>query len=386
MSVLITLLRILFSIIMLILWVVFVMRIFAPGTPETAFFFRWMQTNLMQPGLDSIVQFLIAPVSWVFGQISHYFPADIKPWIPISPAPALFHLICEFLLKIPGLTGTGFGQDLVQGKGLPMFPGIVDWRLPLSAMFWGWVEALIFKFYYGLSRAANRLHREQHRQALDTLIRQSYAEQQQALPDPIIDASKGQLFNQLTQGLQGLQSELQSLPGMGNVDPLTQLLNKKVFLQRLSQEIDNAKMAESCLAVIEADIDDLDILNHTHSHVGGDAFLREVGRIFSQISTPQGKAIACRLEGGKLAMMLTHTSPDVAQRTAELLRVQIQQTQLSDFLKVKATASFGVHIVCFTPSNGSFELTAVDLLSKADAQMYKAKRSGKNQVLISVLP
>lgn len=380
MSIVITLLRFGFAVLSLALWSLFLLRIFAPGTAETAFFFRFT-TQTVQPYLEQAGHWATLPIQWLLHHLEGFLPPEARLLFPILPAGSALNLLAGLLLSIPGLSGTGFGQALSRGDYLPLFPGVIDWRLPLAWFFWRWVEAFLLMPLENFRKLRYKRQKEQQMAKLDELIRQSYS----STPHVMLETQDTASGTLLTNMAHQLKDGLNTLPVIGNVDPLTRLLHQRVFLRHLEQALESTKKTGGYLAIITADIDNLGVLNELHGRIAGDAALREISGLFSQLATPQGNALACRMEGGKLALMLTQTSPDAAHRIAKLLCSQTEALRLKDFPNVRLSASFGVYVAHFTPGNGSFSLTAQEMLTKADGQLYKAKRSGKNQVAVGLL-
>lgn len=368
------LVRLIFTGISFLLCTVFVLRIFAPGTAETAFVFQFVQQ--FQPGLDQCIRVLLLPISWPLSVLQPHLPVSIKAWFPITLAVDFITTFASWLLKVPLIAHSKLGVSLSQHRYESLIPGTMDWRFVLALFFWSFVEAQIMARLRPIIRNRRQLESIARQQDLELLRQQSVNETERLI---LLQQETALFFQNM---VRNVKEEFQTLPGIGSTDALTGLAQSKLFMQRVSQELEQGRLMGTCVALIMADVDDLGLINSMHSRMAGDAVLKEVGSLLAQVATPQGPALACRLEAGRFALLLSQTSPEMSQRTAEMLRHQINQLKLPDFQNVHITASFGVFAHQFTVDDVIWD--AQGFLSKADAQLYKAKQSGKNQVLVEL--
>jgi len=154
-------------------------------------------------------------------------------------------------------------------------------------------------------------------------------------------------------------------------DGLTTLFNRRYFDKTLKEETNRALRYGRELSVIMADIDHFKRFNDTYGHQKGDSVLRTVGAIFRDYSRTSDHV--CRYGGEELVIILPETNPAEAAQSAEKLRVHLER--LSQELEgVTITASFGV---------GSLDKgikSPEDIVNRADAALYNAKKAGRNQV------
>lgn len=157
--------------------------------------------------------------------------------------------------------------------------------------------------------------------------------------------------------------ELEFLEFQANHDPLTHLLNRHGFFQ--ATEDMRAGLAWGMLMI---DTDHFKRVNDTHGHVAGDRVLRHLGRLLAA-ETPPG-TVAARIGGEEFAVFVPGTPRDleaVAEAVLDAVRSEVWEHIISG---VTITVSIGgAHA-----SNG-----AHDVLARADDQMYKAKRAGRDQ-------
>ncbi len=158
-------------------------------------------------------------------------------------------------------------------------------------------------------------------------------------------------------------------------DPLTGLYNRRYLEESLAREIARCGRRDFPLSVLMLDVDHFKQFNDTHGHAGGDALLAAIGQLLS--SRLRGEDIACRYGGEEFTVILPESDSASALRQAEELRLALSQMSvpLSGKTLPPITASLGVATY---PVDGVAGLT---LLRKADAALYRAKRSGRNRVL-----
>jgi diguanylate cyclase (GGDEF)-like protein len=144
-------------------------------------------------------------------------------------------------------------------------------------------------------------------------------------------------------------------------DPLTNLLNRRSFVQHLDAEVARSRRYTRPLALVILDLDELKTVNDTQGHAAGDDALRRVAdALLATIRTGDN---AFRIGGDEFALIL----PEADERDAHLAAQRITD-------KLGLSASFGV-AVC--ESGGD----ARSLLREADDAMYRMKRRRRAQSL-----
>jgi diguanylate cyclase (GGDEF)-like protein len=152
-------------------------------------------------------------------------------------------------------------------------------------------------------------------------------------------------------------------------DPLTGLLNRRGFDDRLREEIGRARRSGRPLAVVLSDCDDLKRVNDAHGHERGDAVLQAIASLLR--NSKRASDVAGRLGGDEFGLVLTDADAAVAADVAERLRLRLHELSVLD---AAPTASFGFAVY---PDDG---LTSAALLRVADQALYEAKRAGKDQL------
>jgi diguanylate cyclase (GGDEF)-like protein len=127
------------------------------------------------------------------------------------------------------------------------------------------------------------------------------------------------------------------------------------------------------------DIDNFKRINDTWGHPTGDVMLRAVAEICRN-SFRQGIDLVARVGGEEFAVLMPATGHVEALQVAERLRLAIAEHQvvLGDHERISCTVSIGV----VTVAAEELETTDFDsMLINADRALYRAKSSGRNQVV-----
>lgn len=171
-----------------------------------------------------------------------------------------------------------------------------------------------------------------------------------------------------------LKSELEEYKRLSSIDPVTRLSNRRAFDKRLAAIYDGPQTAATH-ALLVADIDHFKTFNDTYGHQVGDRVLSATAAMMTK--TLGSETFLARTGGEEFAVILDDTSVEEARNTAERLRVVIESTPLKDHnggLDLgHITISLGV---CMAADASGAE----NLYNRADAMLYEAKKSGRNQV------
>jgi len=159
-----------------------------------------------------------------------------------------------------------------------------------------------------------------------------------------------------------------------NFDPLTDLPNRALLVDRAAESLRRAKRENTSMAIIFIDLDRFKYINDHYGHAAGDELLIEMGKRISSALRESDTVI--RLSGDEfiVLMPLIHHAADAGQ-VAEKIITAISEVYVINDSKTYVSASAGIAVY---PGDGdNVEL----LLRHADLAMYKAKESGRNQHL-----
>lgn len=154
-------------------------------------------------------------------------------------------------------------------------------------------------------------------------------------------------------------------------DPLTGLYNRRYMEDCLQRFVRLADRENREVSVVMVDLDHFKKLNDEHGHAFGDAVLRDAAMAI--VGGLRETDIVCRFGGEELVVILPDCNLDRAEDKAEVLRLRVEA--LSQIHGTAISASFGVAAVPYTSTG------VADLLSAADAALYKAKQGGRNRVV-----
>ena len=159
-------------------------------------------------------------------------------------------------------------------------------------------------------------------------------------------------------------------------DPLTDLPNRRLMLDRLEQIRAAGARGPQRAAVLFLDLDNFKELNDTRGHGVGDALLVEAARrlrtcvrVHDTVARQGGDEFVVIL--GDLHPVLAHATRDV-EAVAEKIRAALSQAYLIDGVAWHCTASIGI---CMLQGGDD---PVDEILKRADIAMYEAKRSGRN--------
>ena len=157
------------------------------------------------------------------------------------------------------------------------------------------------------------------------------------------------------------------------VDGLTGLANRRHGENVLEAELARAERFGGPVTVVVADLDDFKDVNDRFGHLTGDSVLRDFGAVLR--STVRDVDLASRWGGEEFVLVLPGTDAEGGVHLAERVREQLRvRTILAlDGTAIDVTASFGV-------ASSAGRTSPEELLARADAALYEAKRAGKDRV------
>ena len=159
------------------------------------------------------------------------------------------------------------------------------------------------------------------------------------------------------------------------VDPLTGLGNRRAIEEIAEREMERATATQRPLALLMLDLDHFKRLNDTLGHALGDRALQQFGSAL-QWGVQPGACVA-RLGGEEFAVLLPGCAKAEAAEIAERLRSAVQNLWVSqDDITLFLSVSIGV---CEAHPG---ETDWSKLLHRADMALYRAKREGRNRVLV----
>ncbi len=178
-----------------------------------------------------------------------------------------------------------------------------------------------------------------------------------------------QLVSEQTESL--LQAN-QQLHRLSRIDELTQIPNRREFINTINQLCQNPQ-AQFVLALI--DIDDFKAYNDHYGHIAGDECLKTVAKTLSSFTTDQ--TLVARFGGEEFVVLLQNTQLNRAHITLQEIHQAIADQQLTH---LKSTVNGLI-----TLSSGLVARTVKEsvesVIDRADQAMYQAKTQGKDRIV-----
>ncbi|MGI9289237.1 MAG: diguanylate cyclase [Pseudomonadales bacterium] len=172
-----------------------------------------------------------------------------------------------------------------------------------------------------------------------------------------------------------LRAANQQLEHVAYIDLLTQVANRRAFLEHAEGEIAWAHRSGRAFALIVADIDHFKMFNDEFGHACGDFVLSEVAATLAK--NVRATDMFARWGGEEFVFILRETDADGAVDLAEKCRLLIEQTRYAyGGMELGVTMTFGV-------SEYQTWMTIEECMEEADDALYHGKAAGRNAVACS---
>ncbi|MEY3122082.1 MAG: hypothetical protein RI993_907 [Pseudomonadota bacterium] len=194
------------------------------------------------------------------------------------------------------------------------------------------------------------------------------------------------MFNQMTDALrhkhaeimavnEDIQQKNQLLQKLSVTDGLTGLYNRSKLDMILVDQLARFKRNNRPFCLLMIDIDYFKQINDELGHIMGDKILMTVSTVL--LKSIRAIDYAARYGGDEFMIILTETDMDAAIKTAERIRTQASALcQAFDASPVKISLSVGI------AQSQHSDIMPNDLIARADAALYEAKKAGRDQVKI----
>jgi diguanylate cyclase (GGDEF)-like protein len=255
----------------------------------------------------------------------------------------------DYMLRLEARDADGVAPEPIElSLSIPL-PG---WRT--GSAFLGLCLAAVIGLY-GLLHLREKQQRQRERHLVD-LVRQRTSELE----------------------LRGLELRRinEELTRLSYHDPLTDLANRRMLLERLHGAWDLAQARGSSLAFVLFDLDQFKAYNDQRGHLAGDDCLREIGRrIDAELTRPDDTA--GRYGGEEFGVVLPGLNLAAAMQVAERIRHAVEAAGLAHPSTPQGVVTISVGVAAMIPRAG---FSAEVLIAAADAALYRAKAGGKNRV------
>ena len=171
-----------------------------------------------------------------------------------------------------------------------------------------------------------------------------------------------------------IQSIIDALCDLSIHDGLTGLVNAIFFHGVLTREIERSLRTGRTCGLIVIDIDHFKAINDTYGHSAGDKVIQAVAAELK--SSLRSMDTAARIGGEEFAVILPECSPEDAIHAATRIHTVLNPVIVSlEENRLKLTTSAGL-----VWTNPSISISSTSLLSEADQEMYRAKRTGRGRL------
>lgn len=173
------------------------------------------------------------------------------------------------------------------------------------------------------------------------------------------------------------QGLIDGLCNLSLKDPLTGLANRRHFNAVLEREIAVVARSGESTLLLMLDIDHFKKVNDTYGHPAGDRVLQVVAKCLGDCVRPKDTVV--RYGGEEFAVILPDCQVSFGRVVAERMRKMIESLSINvaPTVDIKVTISIGG---AYAPE--WVRSTAAIWTERADAELYRAKTSGRNRVCI----
>ena len=179
------------------------------------------------------------------------------------------------------------------------------------------------------------------------------------------------LWDERERSRSGQELDPVRLSYLARYDPLTGLINRTLFTDRLQGAVARARRDGGLVAVMFLDIDDFKDVNDRYGHAAGDALLRQIAERL--VGSVRESDTVARLAGDEFTVILEggHRVEDAGRVATKILAALRRPYRVGE-AEVQVTTSIGISMF---PVDGE---NAEELVKAADLAMYSAKAAGRN--------
>ncbi len=190
---------------------------------------------------------------------------------------------------------------------------------------------------------------------------------------PQFDEGRGVIgFHVIHQDVTEVKREQQRLSRLASIDTLTGLVNRAGFETALGEAIGRSNVSGDAMALFYLDVDGFKQVNDIHGHPNGDALLRAFGARLAH--AVRATDVVARIGGDEFVVVAENlrSIADVRSISEKILRKTRRPFDVNG-IRLSITTSIGVAVF------GGEPITPDDLIERADAAMYRAKKAGRDR-------
>ena len=183
-----------------------------------------------------------------------------------------------------------------------------------------------------------------------------------------------QMVDQLNLHRKHIEQQQNKLEFLARTDALTGLDNHRHFMEELTSEAQRAVHSGSPLSVMILDLDEFKRINDTYGHLVGDHVLLTTAEIIKKHL--RSTDIIARYGGDEFCVAVTNTTVPKARAMARKIREEVANREFSPDGAPKFHITCSIGLTEFHKNMTS----TLEVLKLADQALYKAKKSGRNQI------
>ncbi|MDH5738001.1 MAG: diguanylate cyclase, partial [Gammaproteobacteria bacterium] len=181
-------------------------------------------------------------------------------------------------------------------------------------------------------------------------------------------------LQKLEKGQLEIARQNQELHALATRDPLTNLLNRRSFMQAFDSLIHDSIQKGMALSVLVVDIDHFKSVNDVFGHAAGDSVIKLVASLLQGSS--RSEDVVGRFGGEEFCILLPEIDSSIAMGIAERIRIAVESSEIPE-LEGKRHITVSIGITDF--SHGATDVA--EAFEQADKALYMAKESGRNRVI-----
>ncbi|MEJ5166439.1 MAG: diguanylate cyclase [Thermoanaerobaculia bacterium] len=197
-----------------------------------------------------------------------------------------------------------------------------------------------------------------------------------------INKAKLKLEEMVKERTEELQKKMKIIEELSNIDPLTEIYNRRYFISRFEETLHLCKRHGEHFCFVLIDLDNFKEVNEKYGHTIGDKVLIEFSKIL--MKNFRETDIPARYGGDEFVLLLPKAEPEGVKNRLDALLEEIQ-FQAIEIEGKTVFLSFSAGVVGVYPKPES-KITFDDISSFTDSFLFKAKRSGKGFVIMENFP
>jgi diguanylate cyclase (GGDEF)-like protein len=180
----------------------------------------------------------------------------------------------------------------------------------------------------------------------------------------------GLIYYLMSRLIRRFEEAKQMIEKIAITDQLTEVFNRRHIMSRLEEEFEQVKRLKKSVSCIMADIDNFKHINDTYGHLVGDKVLKAISHGIR--NTIRAYDILGRYGGEEFLIIMPDTTLEAATGLAERIRIHVKEEKVND-----AVVTLSLGVVSIEESDRSLD----DIIRRADQNLYRAKKTGKDRVV-----